>query len=340
MVKNQAAWITAGKAKPLKVDEAPEPKAEAGEVVIKNQAVAVNPVDWKVQDYDFVIKSYPNILGTDVAGIIEEVGEGVTRLHKGQRVIGHCHGLGTGETKHAAFQQYTVCAEILVSPIPDSLSFGQAVVLPLAISTAAAGLYQKPHLALPYPSKDAKPTGKSILVWGGASSVGGTAVQLAAASGVQVVATASSRNHDYVKSLGASKVIDYNSPSVEDDVVAALKEGDFAGVYDSISTPDTFKHIGTIVDKLGGGKIACVLTPPDDLPKSAQAQGVFAITIASEHKEVGNAIWREYVPEALASGRLQAKPDPLVVGSGLEKIQDGLDKQKAGVSAKKVVITL
>jgi NADPH:quinone reductase-like Zn-dependent oxidoreductase len=84
---NQAAWIKAAKAKPLSVEPAPEAKADPVEVVIKNAFVAINPVDWKIQEYGPPNQTYPNILGRDIAGEIVEVGEGVTRLKVGQRVI-------------------------------------------------------------------------------------------------------------------------------------------------------------------------------------------------------------------------------------------------------------
>ncbi|KAF4314092.1 Alcohol dehydrogenase superfamily zinc-containing [Botryosphaeria dothidea] len=342
MAKNQAAWITEAKGKPLKVQEAPDPKPGPGEVVIKNAAIAINPVDWKIQSYGIFLQKFPSILGTDVAGTIEEVGEGVDRLKKGQRVIGHAAGIATGDSADTAFQLYTKTLEILVSPIPDSLSFEEATVLPLAISTAAAGLYQKTHLALPHPSTNPQPTGQTLLVWGGSSSVGATAIQLAVASGLKVVATASSRNHDFVKSLGATAVIDYNSPSVVDEILAAIEAqgGKFAGAYDAISEPGSLKHIGAITDKLGPASVAVVLPPPDGLTKTIEVKKVVAPSISLEQKDVGDAVWRKFVPQALASGQLKAKPDPLVVGKGLEKIQEALDKQQAGVSAKKVVVSL
>ncbi|KAJ9639472.1 hypothetical protein H2201_002869 [Coniosporium apollinis] len=340
MSNNKAAWITAPKAKPLKVDTGPDAKPGPEEILVKNAAVAVNPVDWKIQDTGFYVKNYPNILGTDVAGEVLEVGSNVTRIKKGDRVIGHCHGLGTGKPEHAGFQLQTICPEILASPIPDSLPYEHAVVLPLAISTAAAGLYQKSHLGLPYPTKDAKPSGKTLLVWGGSSSVGSTAIQLAVASGIDVVSVASKRNIEYVKGLGAKEVFDYNDENCVDDIVEALKKGEFAGVYDSISMPDAFKKWGQVVEKMGGGKAATVLPPPGDLDESIEAAGVWAIAISTDEKEVGDAVWRKYVPDALAEGRLKALPEPLIVGHGLEKVQEGLDRQKQGVSAKKVVITL
>jgi NADPH:quinone reductase-like Zn-dependent oxidoreductase len=84
---NQAAWIKAPKSKPFTVEHAPTAHAGPGEVVIKNAYVAINPVDWKIQEYAPAFQNYPNILGRDVAGEIVEVGADVTRLRVGQRVI-------------------------------------------------------------------------------------------------------------------------------------------------------------------------------------------------------------------------------------------------------------
>lgn len=86
-MSNQAAWITEAKANPLKVDSADMWEPGPGEVLIKNTAWAVNPVDWKIQDLGMIVQKYPNILGEDSAGEIHEVGEGVTHLKKGQRVM-------------------------------------------------------------------------------------------------------------------------------------------------------------------------------------------------------------------------------------------------------------
>ncbi|EKG22422.1 aflH/ adhA/ short chain alcohol dehydrogenase [Macrophomina phaseolina MS6] len=342
MVQNEAAWIVAAKAKPLKVGSAPEPHANAGEVVIKNAAVAVSPVDWKIQEIDLFRQQYPSILGFDVAGTIESVGEGVTHLHKGQRVLAVCDGADTGKTANMGFQLYSTTSALLVSPIPDGLSFEKAAVLPSSILTAAAGLYQKNNLALPLPTPEPKgPTGQTLLVWGGASSVGGAVVQLAVASGLNVVATASSHNHSHVRGLGASKVFDYKSPTVVDDLAEALGSVKLAGVYDAASVEDSISKIGAVLDKIGtSAKVALVL-PASDLPSSIQPLPLHGMTLAhEENRDECKAIWQDFVPRALQEGRLQPKPDPLVVGTGLDKIQDGLDALRAGVSAKKIVVKL
>ncbi|KAF1344795.1 chaperonin 10-like protein [Delphinella strobiligena] len=343
MASNSAAWITEKQGKPLKVQEAPLPKPGPNDVVVKNHAVAINPVDWKIQDTGYFIQSYPNILGTDVAGEVYEVGSDVKNFKKGDRVLAHAIGLGTGQAQDGGFQEYTNVPAIFTSILPSKASFTEGTVLPLAISTAAAGLYQPGYLELPFPTAKPKDSGKVILVWGGSSSVGSTAVQLAVASGVTVISTASKHNHDYVKGLGAKEVFDYNSSSITDDIVKAIKNSgkEFAGIYDSISLPESFKHNFEVAQKAGGSKtIATVLPPPEDKPSDVDAKGVFAITIGTQHKQVGEAVWGKYVPGALADGSLKFLPEPLVIGKGLESVQKGMDKNKAGVSAKKVVVEL
>lgn len=340
---NSAAWITESKSRPLKVDEAPFPKPGPKDLVIKNKAVAINPVDWKIQDSGYFVSNYPAILGTDVAGEVVELGSDVKDFKEGDRVLAHCIGLATQNPQDNAFQLYTNVPAILTSPLPPASSFTEGVVLPLAISTASAGLYQPSYLELPFPTASPKESNKVILVWGGSSSVGSTAIQLAVASGVTVITTASKHNHSYCKNIGAAEVIDYNSSSVAEDIVKAIKSSgkEFAGIYDSISLPESFKHCFEVLEKAGGSKkMATVLPPPEDKPQDVDAKGVFAITIAMEHKAVGHAVWNDYVPAALLNGSLKFLPEPLVVGKGLEKVQEALDLQKKGVSARKVVVEL
>jgi len=117
-----------------------------------------------MQDAPYFQLKYPTILGTDVSGTIVQLGSNVTRFKIGQRVIGHCDHVVTGNPSHAGFQRFSTCREILVAKIPDTLPLANAAVLPLSISTAATGLFKL--LALPFPELDPKPTGKTILIWG------------------------------------------------------------------------------------------------------------------------------------------------------------------------------
>ena len=160
------------------------------------------------------------------------------------------------------FQLYSTCNENLVSPVPDSLPLVKAAVLPISVDTAATALYV--HLELPLPSLTPSAIGKRILIWGGASSVGSSAIQLAVASGLEVITTASSANHEYVKSLGASYAFDYKDPKTVDQITDLLKPGDY--IVDCISSKETQTTCGEILQKIGGGKLPVVDYPEGTFP--------------------------------------------------------------------------
>lgn len=119
--------------------------------------------------------TYPWIFGKDVSGTIVQLGSGVNRFQIGQRVMGLCDGMITGVVQKTAFQRYATCNEIFVSAVPDDIPLANAAVLPLATSTAATGLFK--ILGMPLPVLDPKPAGKTILIWGGSSSCGASAIQ-------------------------------------------------------------------------------------------------------------------------------------------------------------------
>lgn len=169
--------------------------------------------------------------------------------------------------------------------------------------------------------------------------MGSTVLQLCKASGVETIATASKHNHDYVKKLGASQVFDYNSSSVVDDVISSIKASgkEFVGTYDSISVEASFKPNLEILQK-AGGKILGTVLPPPEAPSGITVQNILAFAIAFQHKDIGEAVWGKYVPGALESGSLKCLPEPMVIGKGLEHVQKGMQTNKDGVSAKKVVV--
>jgi NADPH:quinone reductase-like Zn-dependent oxidoreductase len=194
----------------------------------------------------------------------------VTHFKIGQRVLGyvtlyfklwfnnsfanfssHCDGLATAKPSNNGFQLYSTTREIFVSAIPESLPLENAAVLPVSISTAATALFV--HLKLPLPSLNPTPTGQRILIWGGSSSVGCSLIQLAIAAGLEVVTTASTANHDLMRSLGASHVFDYHDSDVLEKLSGVLRAGDL--VVDAISTEKTQTICGEILGRLGGGTL-------------------------------------------------------------------------------------
>ncbi|KAL7752932.1 hypothetical protein RI367_001382 [Sorochytrium milnesiophthora] len=344
-MSNQAAWLTKP-GTPLEVSTAPLPSAGANEIVVKNAAIALNPVDYKIQDTGMFVQKWPTIGGCDVAGTVHEVGSDVKRFKKGDRVIGHTIGLLSGRPQDGAFALYSTVQANKAAILPDNIPFTDGVVLPLALETAVGGLFLKepipvmggafmPALALPYPSlKDAPQTGKTLVVYGGSSSVGTATTQLASAAGVKVIAIAGKSNADLCKRCGAAEVFDHKDPTFVDKVVQAVGTTGFVGVYDAISTAETYPNSLAILAKLGGGQLACVGPPPSDLPSNVKAGFVFGINDAA------TPVWTEYVTPALESGKLHCLPKPTVVGKGLEQLNDALKKLKAGVSATKLVIEL
>jgi hypothetical protein len=241
----------------------------------------------------------------------------------------------------------------LVSVIPDSLPLVNAAVLPLSISTAATALFLL--LEAPLPSLNPKQIGKKVLVWGGSSSVGSSTIQLAVAAGLEVVTTASNVNHSFVKSLGATHVFDYKDTDVLESIAGLLKPGDL--VVDTIGDQDTQAKCAQILAGIGGGKLPLMMPPLVTFPDNVEAVlGKSLSPIADSRRiypsivnslspgltavDIGDAVWRKYIPKALGAGKYQAKPDPFVITGGLEKVQYGIDLLRKGVSAKKLVIEI
>ncbi len=372
MPTNTAAWLVAPQTK-LVVKSAPYTHPHEGEIVVKNHAIAINPIDWILEligNLIFPWIKYPFVLGADLAGEVVEVGKGVTRFSVGDRVLGHAVGTDKKRNSSAegAFQEYTVVLAHMAAPIPNTMPYENAAVLPLAVSTAACGLFQKDQLALEYPSSAPKPTGKTLLIWGGSTSIGSNAIQLAVAAGYEVITTSSPRNFNYVKKLGASKVFDYNQKSVVKDIVEAFKGKTIAGAL-AIGTGSA-EACSDIVHACNGNKFVSMASTSvsfETLPlrpglslqllllflrlvssnvamlvrfrtRRIRAKSIFGSTLMDN--EVSKVIYEDFLPQALADGHYIAAPEPAVVGKGLDHVQAGLDAQKKGVSAKKVVISL
>ncbi|KAE8146577.1 chaperonin 10-like protein [Aspergillus avenaceus] len=341
---NRAAWVTAAKAHPLEVKEAPYTPPKENEIVVRNRAVALNPVDYARQllgEALFPWTTYPAIFGTDVAGEVVEVGSGAASKFKpGDRVLGLGSELKNNNPAEAAFQEYVVLQSTVACAIPSSLSFEDAAVIPLGVSTAAGALFQKDHLALQHPTEPrAQSNGEIVLIWSGSSSIGSNAIQLAAAAGYEVFTTSSPKNFEYVKSLGASQAFDYNSPTLVDDIVAAFESsgkpsaGAFA-IGNTAATPSA-----EVVSRVKGRKFVSLANPPTGaLPEGIESKFVFGGEL--QDNEVGPAIFEAFLPKALAAGTFKAAPNAQVVGKGLEAVQKGLDDLQGGVSAAKFVISL
>jgi NADPH:quinone reductase-like Zn-dependent oxidoreductase len=177
------------------------PTAGAGQVLVRVQAAGVNGLDWKVREgyvRDAFPLQLPTVLGIELAGVVEAVGPGVSRLRKGDRVVGSLGALG-------AYAELVAVGEDNLSLVPEALSFVEAAALPVASVSA----WQSLHFAGPIQA------GQRILVHGAAGGLGGFAVQFAHQAGAVVFATALKSHFDYVHGLGADHVIDYEQGRFE-----------------------------------------------------------------------------------------------------------------------------
>ena len=160
-------------------------------------------------------------------------------------------GFGNSKPADGVFQQYVVLLAHRTFPIPSLLSYESATVLSLGLCTAAGGLFRKDTLALDFPTVPARPSnGETVLIWGGSSSVGSNAIELAVAAGYEVATSASPKNFDYVKRLGVNQAFDYDSPTVVPNIIAAFKGKNSAGAFAvGVTAPGPCVEI---VDKIKG----------------------------------------------------------------------------------------
>ncbi|KAM0555851.1 hypothetical protein ACHAPJ_006250 [Fusarium lateritium] len=340
MPSNTAAWLVAAKTSPLEVKEAPLTQPGEGHILVKNSAVAVNPVDVANQYVGIFIapSQYPVILGEDVAGTVEAVGSGVNNFKPGDRVLGYATSLASKDNANSAFQQYTVIRAECASKIPDDLPFEKAAALPLSLATAGWALFGGATLSMKYPSLTPESTGETVLIWGGSSSVGGAAIQLAKAAGYEVITTASAKNHDYVKSLGADHIFEYKSPQVTKDIASLLTGKKFVGAVEASGSDEAMTAAGqAIAHAEGVRKIICVRGPSNEL-QDVKTQSILSTSIIGT--PIAKAVFGDFVPAALEQGKFKAVPEAEVVGKGLESIQLGINTLAKGVSAKKIVISL
>ncbi|THZ80597.1 oxidoreductase [Aureobasidium pullulans] len=343
MPSNTAAWQPKPGV-PVEIKDTPYTSPSADYILIKNHAIAINPIDFKLQDMAmFPSLSYPTILGNDLAGEVVEVGSAVSSHFKpGDRVLAQAGGVSANSPSGSAFQEYTVVVGKMASHIPDSLSYVDAAVIPLGAGTASCGLFQKDQLALKYPSLSSKPTGQTVLIWSGATSVGLSAIQLAVAAGYEVIATASPKNFELVRSFGATEVLDYNvdSTTLVEQLATVFEDKTFAGVLHTAGeAADAVAICADLFPKINGNKFfTTTVQLPTSMPADMKYNRVFASAITNSG--VGEAIFVNYLPQALAEGKYKSAPKAEVVGNGLESLQKGLDILRKGVSAKKLVVTL
>jgi NADPH:quinone reductase-like Zn-dependent oxidoreductase len=235
----------------LQYEDAPLPSLERGDVLIRVHGAAINPVDWKVREgylRERVQHKFPLILGWDVSGVIEKITPGVSQFKAGDQVYSR-----PDLARDGSYAEYIAVRESEIALKPATIDHIHAAAIPLAGITAWVALLDTAKLS----------SGHRVLVHGAAGGVGHFAVQLAKWKGAYVIGTASARNHDLVRQLGADELIDYQTTKFED--VAR----DFDAVLDTIGG-DTQMRSWKVLKR--GGILVSIITPP--APEMGQKYGV------------------------------------------------------------------
>ncbi|MBA1380280.1 NADP-dependent oxidoreductase [Pseudomonas brassicacearum] len=272
------------------------PTVQSHEVVVRVESASVNPLDVKIiAGYMQAIfpVDLPYVPGTDFSGVIESVGEQVSDLQPGDRVVGR-----TPPSAGGAFARMLVIAASELCVIAPQMSFEQAAALPTAYGTAALALFEVGQLR----------RNQRVLIHAGAGGVGGMAVQLAHLADCHVTATASAKNIERVRNLGADEVIDYRTQTLEQ-----------------------VRDIDLVLDTLGGETLQAswhVLAP------GGRIASLVEFDIASRDGHTGEFVFfstaKPFMPRAIEqfqAGELQILIDstfPLAEARGaLEKVATG-----------------
>lgn len=268
----------------------------ADEVIVRVEAAGLNPLDLKIvagyMQQVFPVE-FPYVPGSDFSGVVETVGAQVTTLRPGDRVFGR-----TAPSAGGAIAQHLAIAADELCTMPAQMSFEHAAAAPTAFGTAFQSLFDVGHLR----------RGQRVLIHAAAGGVGSMAVQLAHQAGAYVIATASERNHAFVKSLGADHVIDYR---VED--FSTLRDVDL--VFDTIGG-ETLEKSWQVVR--AGGRIVTIVEFGIQAREGIAADVVFFATakpfLAEAARRYENGQLQIAIDEIFAPNEARAALEKLATG--------------------------
>ncbi|GLQ99333.1 quinone oxidoreductase [Dyella mobilis] len=323
------AAVLEGHNAPFKHTQITRPTIAPGHVLVRVKASGVNPLDLKIRAGMAAHAKHPlpAILGIDMAGVVEALGEGVTHFDIGDEVYGMTGGVGNVP---GSLAQYAVVDARLLAAKPASLTLRQAASMPLVYITAWEGLVDRANVR----------EGQSVLVQGGAGGVGNAAVQLARALGARVFATGSPGSADVIRHYGAIP-IDYTNTTVDQYVARHTHGVGFDVVYDTVggssldASFSAVRRFGHVVSALGWGSHA--LAPLSF--RAATYSGVFTLLplLTGQGREHHGEILRE-IAKLVDAGEIQPRVDERRFD--LNGVHDAHALQESGKASGKIVIDI
>ncbi len=325
--KIMEAAVLDGQGAAFRIAPVPRPGLQPGQVLVRIAASAVNPLDLKIRagQAAHARQPLPAILGIDLAGTVEAIGDGVTEFRPGDDVYGMTGGVGGLQ---GSLAQYAAVDADLLAPKPANVTMRQAAALPLIFITAWEGLVDRAGVH----------AGQKVLIHGGAGGVGHIAVQIARAFGADVFATGSAASQAYIKRLGAVP-IDYRAMTVENYVAKYSDGHGFDIVHDTVggttldASFNAVARFGHVVSALGWGTHA--LAPLSF--RAASYSGVFTLLpmLTGEGRAHHGEIMRE-ATRLVEAGKVIPRVDPR--NFTLSSVDDAYRAIEANDAAGKIVV--
>lgn len=301
-----------GDASVVTINEVDQPTASKGQVLVEVYASSLNPFDTTVRAgyiKETISLQFPATLGGDIAGIVREVGEGVTSIAVGDRVYGQANVVAGNS---GAFAEFAATSAGQVAKAPKGLDFRYAAALPLVGVSALQALTQHTRLQ----------SGQKIFIHGGAGGIGTIAIQIARNIGAYIATTATGQDIDRVKQLGADEVIDYKSQ----DFTEVLNGYD--AVFDTVGGDDFNKSLNILKQ---GGKAVSMIAQAD--AAKAEELGVTAHTQSTRVTTEALDKLRELVESGVVTPQVgEVFP--------LEQIREAFEAREAGAIHGKAVISI
>lgn len=299
----------------LELSEVPIPEPGTGEVLVKVKAISINPVDWKTRQgkgiYGRLKELGPLILGWDISGVVERVGEGVEPFKAGDPVFGMVNFPGHGK----CYAEYVAVPAAQLALKPDSVSHQQAAAATLAALTAWQVLVHKAKLQ----------AGQKVLIHAAAGGVGHYAVQIAKHLGAYVIGSSSPAKKEFVMHLGADEHLDYQAKRFEE----AVRDADL--VLDAVGGETFLRSLDAV--KPGGLVISIPSGLPAEVAEAAKQKGVMAAAMLVESSGTD----MQAIASLLSQGKLRSHIDAVYSFNQLGEAHQELEK---GRTSGKIIVSL